>query len=71
MSSEVHYHLELKVNEDHVLKKMKKEKKTFMKITKMFIHIEYSLQVHRYYNRVQGTTLQSTTRFVHNSPHAS
>ena len=36
-----------------------------MKITKMFIHIEYSLQMHCYYKRVQGTTLQSDTRAVY------
>ena len=33
----------------------------------MFIHIEYSLQVevHRYYNGVQDTTLQIDTRVVY------
>ena len=33
----------------------------------MFIHIEYSLQVevHRYYNGVQDTTLQIDTRAIY------
>ena len=63
-SSEVHYYLELKSKEDRVIERQKG--KDSMKITKMFIHIEYSLQVevHCYYNGVQDTTLQIDTRVV-------
>ena len=48
-----------------VLKRQKE--KDSMKITKNFIHIEYSLQVevHCYYNVVQDTTLQIDTRAVY------
>ena len=56
-SSEVRYYLELKSKEDRVLERLKG--KDSMKITKMFIHIKYSLkvEVHRYYNGVQDATL--------------
>ena len=56
-SSEVCYYLELKRRSR--ARKEKRKKTTFMKITKIFIHIEYSLQVevHHYYNGVQDTTL--------------
>ena len=45
---------------------MEKEKTTYMKTIKMFIHIEYSLEVEVYhcYDRVQDTTLQIDTRAV-------
>ena len=63
-SSEVHYYLELKAKKI-VCSKGEKEKTTYMEIIKMFIHIEYSLQiVHCYYSGVQDTTLQIDTRAI-------
>ena len=53
LTSEVRYYLKLKEKEIACLKS-KKEKTAYLKIIKMFIHIEYSLQIeiHRYDNGV-------------------
>ena len=50
-SSKDRYYLELKI-ENTYARKMKKENTTNMEIVKMFIHIEYSLQVEVHHKKI-------------------